>query len=91
MTGFRDWLVVAQRKLVEILTKYPIPDNNLCLPGAAGSRRGSFDGYPVRCRDIAFVHAEQPGYLDAGNELFFPMCGVLKPQGTFYAMPDFRA
>ena len=55
--------------------QYSVPDNHLCFPGPAGSRRGSFDRHPIQCGSTTFIHAEQPRHPDAGNA-FLSGCSV---------------
>jgi aspartate aminotransferase len=90
MTGFRIGWVIAQRKLVEILTNIQSQTTTCVSPVMQAAAEGALTGIQSN------VEALRLSMQNNRDILMQELCsfnGVrcFKPQGTFYAMPDFRA
>jgi aspartate aminotransferase len=90
MTGFRIGWVVAQRKLVEILTNIQSQTTTCVSPVMQAAAEGALTGIQS---NVEALRLSMQNNRDILMQELRSFNGVrcFKPQGTFYAMPDFRA
>ena len=90
MTGFRIGWVVAQRKLVEILTNIQSQTTTCVSPVMQAAAEGALTGIQS---NVQALRLSMQNNRDILMQELRSFNGVrcFKPQGTFYAMPDFRA
>ncbi|MGD0878735.1 MAG: pyridoxal phosphate-dependent aminotransferase [Anaerolineales bacterium] len=90
MTGFRIGWVVAQRKLVEILTNIQSQTTTCVSPVMQAAAEGALTGIQS---NVEALRLSMQNNRDVLMQELRSFNGVrcFKPQGTFYAMPDFRA
>jgi aspartate aminotransferase len=90
MTGFRIGWVVAQRKLVEILTNIQSQTTTCVSPVLQAAAEGALTGIQS---NVEALRLSMQNNRDVLIQELRSFNGVrcFKPQGTFYAMPDFRA
>ncbi|MGD0752718.1 MAG: pyridoxal phosphate-dependent aminotransferase [Anaerolineales bacterium] len=90
MTGFRIGWVVAQRKLVEILTNIQSQTTTCVSPVMQAAAEGALTGIQS---NVEALRLSMQNNRDVLMQELRSFTGVhcFKPQGTFYAMPDFRA
>jgi len=90
MTGFRIGWVVAQRKLVEILTNIQSQTTTCVSPVMQAAAEGALTGIQSNVEALRMSMQNNRDVLM--QELrSFTSVHCFKPQGTFYALPDFRA
>ena len=90
MTGFRIGWVVAQRKLVEILTNIQSQTTTCVSPVLQAAAEGALMGIQSGVETLRlFMQNNRDILMQEMNSFSDVRC--FKPQGTFYAMPDFRA
>jgi aspartate aminotransferase len=90
MTGFRIGWVVAQRKLVEILTNIQSQTTTCVSPVLQAAAEGALTGVQSGVETLRLSMQNNRDILMQEMNSFSDV-RCFKPQGTFYAMPDFRA
>lgn len=90
MTGFRIGWVVAPRKLVEILTNIQSQTTTCVSPVLQAAAEGALTGIQS---NVEALRLSMQNNRDILMQEMRSFTGVrcFKPQGTFYAMPDFQA
>ena len=76
MTGFRIGWVVAQRKLVEIMTNIQSQTTTCVSPVMQAAAEGALTGIQSNVEALRLSDAEQPGHPDAGVALIY-RCALL--------------
>ena len=90
MTGFRIGWVVAPRKLVQIMTNIQAQTTSCVSPVLQSAAEGALTGLQGIVESLRLTIQNNRDILM--NELrSFSGIKVSKPEGTFYALPDFRA
>ena len=90
MTGFRIGWVIAQRKLVEILTNIQSQTTTCVSPVLQAAAEGALTGIQSGVETLRlFMQNNRDILMQEMNSFSDVRC--FKQQGTFYAMPDFRA
>ena len=90
MTGFRIGWVVAPRKLVEILTNIQSQTTTCVSPVMQAAAEGALTGIQSNVEALRLSMQNNRDILMQELRSFNDV-RCFKPQGTFYAMPDFRA
>jgi aspartate aminotransferase len=90
MTGFRIGWVVAHRKLVEILTNIQSQTMTCVSPVMQAAAEGALTGIQSNVEALRLSMQNNRDILMQELRSFTDV-NCFKPQGTFYAMPDFRA
>ena len=90
MTGFRIGWVVAPRKLVEILTNIQSQTTTCVSPVLQAAAEGALTGIQSNVEALRLSMQNNRDILMQELRSFTDV-RCYKPQGTFYAMPDFRA
>ena len=90
MTGFRIGWVVAPRKLVEILTNIQSQTTTCVSPVLQAAAEGALTGIQSNVEALRLSMQNNRDILMQEMRSFSDV-RCFKPQGTFYAMPDFRA
>jgi len=90
MTGFRIGWVVAPRKLVEILTNIQSQTTTCVSPVLQAAAEGALTGIQSNVEALRLTMQNNRDILMQEMRSFTAV-RCFKPQGTFYAMPDFRA
>ena len=90
MTGFRIGWVVANRKLVEIMTNIQSQTTTCVSPVMQAAAEGALTGIQSNIEALRLTMQNNRDILMQELSAF---TGVrcFKPQGTFYGLPDFRA
>lgn len=90
MTGFRIGWVVANRKLVEIMTNIQSQTTTCVSPVMQAAAEGAMTGIQSNVEALRLTMQNNRDILMQELRAF---TGVrcFKPEGTFYALPDFRA
>ncbi len=90
MTGFRIGWAVAERKLVEILTNIQSQTTTCVSPVLQAAAEGALTGIQS---NVESLRLNIQNNRDVLMQELHAFTGVrcFKPQGTFYALPDFRA
>jgi len=90
MTGFRIGWVVANKKLVEILTNIQSQTTTCVSPVMQAAAEGALTGIQSNVEALRLTMQNNRDILMQELRAF---TGVrcFKPEGTFYALPDFRA
>jgi aspartate aminotransferase len=90
MTGFRIGWVVANRKLIEVMTNVqaqiiscPATVLQAAAEGALNGRQSFVENLRLTIENNAKVMMQE---LQTFNEI-----RIIEPDGTFYCLPDFRA
>ncbi|MGD0611676.1 MAG: aminotransferase class I/II-fold pyridoxal phosphate-dependent enzyme [Anaerolineales bacterium] len=90
MTGFRIGWVVAPVKLVEIMTNVQSQTITCVSPVMQAAAEGALTGMQSMVESLRLAIQNNRDVLM--QELHaFPSVKCIKPEGTFYALPDFRA
>ncbi len=90
MTGFRVGWVIAPRKLVEIMTNVQSQTTTCVSPVMQAAAEGALTGMQSNVESLRlFIQNNRDVLIQELNS--FTDVGCVKPQGTFYALPDFRA
>jgi len=90
MTGFRIGWVVAPTKLVEIMTNVQSQTITCVSPVMQAAAEGALTGMQAMVESLRLAIQNNRDVLM--QELHaFPSVRCTKPEGTFYALPDFRA
>jgi aspartate aminotransferase len=90
MTGFRIGWVVAQRNLVEILTNIQSQTTTCVSTVLQAAAEGALTGIQSNVEALRLSMQNNRDVLIQEMHSFTDV-RCFKPQGTFYAMPDFRA
>jgi aspartate aminotransferase len=89
MTGFRVGWVVAPRKLVEIMTNVQSQTTTCVSPVMQAAAEGALTGIQSVVETLRLSIQNNRDVLM--QELHsFPDVHCIKPEGTFYALPDFK-
>jgi aspartate aminotransferase len=90
MTGFRIGWVVAHKKLVEIMTNIQSQTTTCVSPVMQAAAEGALTGIQS---NVEALRLTMQNNRDIVMQELSAFTGVrcIKPQGTFYALPDFRA
>ncbi len=89
MTGFRVGWVVAPRKLVEIMTNVQSQTTTCVSPVMQAAAEGALTGMQSVVETLRLSIQNNRDVLM--QELHsFPDVHCIKPEGTFYALPDFK-
>jgi aspartate aminotransferase len=90
MTGFRLGWVVAPRELVEVMTNIQSQTTTCVSPVMQAAAEGALTGAQS---NVEALRLNMQNNRDILMQELRTFTGVrcVKPQGTFYAMPDFRA
>jgi aspartate aminotransferase len=90
MTGFRVGWVIAPRKLVEIMTNVQSQTTTCVSPVMQAAAEGALTGMQSIVETLRLTIQNNRDVLMAELHAFTDVHCV-KPQGTFYALPDFNA
>jgi aspartate aminotransferase len=90
MTGFRVGWVVAPKKLVEIMTNVQSQTTTCVSPVMQAAAEGALTGLQSMVEALRLSIQNNRDVLMQELRTFTDVHCV-KPQGTFYALPDFRA
>jgi aspartate aminotransferase len=90
MTGFRIGWVVAPRRMVEVLTNVQAQTTSCASPLLQSAAEGALNGVQ---NVVENLRLNMQNNRDVVMQEMASFTGVrtLKPEGTFYALPDFRA
>jgi aspartate aminotransferase len=90
MTGFRIGWVVASKRLVEIMTNIQSQTTTCVSPVMQAAAEGALNGMQSVVESLRLMVQNNRDVLMQELRSF---SGVrcFKPQGTFYALPDFKA
>jgi aspartate aminotransferase len=90
MTGFRIGWAVAPRAVISVMNNIQSAttscNSGVLMAGAEGALKGPQDGVAEL---VALLESNRNAMLKALGEI--PGVRVVKPQGTFYCLPDFSA
>jgi aspartate aminotransferase len=90
MTGFRIGWVVAPRKLVEVMTNIQSQTTTCVSPVMQAAAEGALTGVQSNVEALRLVMQNNRDVLMQELRSFTDV-HCTKPEGTFYALPDFRA
>jgi aspartate aminotransferase len=90
MTGFRIGWVIASRKMVEVLTNIQSQTTTCVSPVLQAAAEGALTGIQSGVETLRLSMQNNRDIL-MQEICSFSDVRCFKPQGTFYAMPDFRA
>jgi aspartate aminotransferase len=90
MTGFRIGWVTAPRKLVEIMTNVQSQTTTCVSPVMQSAAEGALTGMQSIVEALRLTIQNNRDVLMQELHAFTDV-HCIKPQGTFYALPDFRA
>jgi len=90
MTGFRIGWVVANKKMVEIMTNVQSQTTTCVSPVMQAAAEGALTGMQSVVESLRLTIQNNRDVLMQELRTFTDVHCV-KPQGTFYALPDFRA
>jgi aspartate aminotransferase len=90
MTGFRIGWVVTNRKLVEVMTNIQSQTTTCVSPVMQAAAEGALTGVQSNVEALRLMIQNHRDVLMQELRTFTDVRCV-KPEGTFYAMPDFRA
>jgi len=90
MTGFRIGWVVAQRNLVEILTNIQSQTTTCVSPVLQAAAEGALTGVQSNVEALRLSMQNNRDLLMQELRSFTDVL-CIRPQGTFYAMPNFQA
>lgn len=90
MTGFRVGWVIAPRKLVEIMTNVQSQTTTCVSPVMQAAAEGALTGMQSIVESLRlFIQNNRDVLMQELSSFTDVTC--IKPQGTFYALPDFQA
>jgi len=90
MTGFRIGWVVASKKLVEIMTNVQSQTTTCVSPVMQSAAEGALTGMQSIVESLRLsIQNNRDVLMQVMNA--FSDIRITKPEGTFYALPDFRA
>lgn len=90
MTGFRIGWVIAQRKLVEIMTNVQAQTISCVSPVMQAAAEGALTGMQSMVESLRLTIQNNRDVMMQELKTFNNIKCV-KPDGTFYCLPDFRA
>ena len=90
MTGFRIGWVVAPKKLVEVMTNVQSQTTTCVSPVMQSAAEGALTGMQSIVESLRLTMQNNRDILMQELRSFSDI-RVIKPEGTFYALPDFRA
>lgn len=90
MTGFRIGWVVANKKMVEIMTNVQSQTTTCVSPVMQSAAEGALTGMQSIVESLRLFIQNNRDVLMQELQAFTDI-RVVKPEGTFYALPDFRA
>jgi aspartate aminotransferase len=90
MTGFRIGWVVANKRLVEIMTNIQSQTTTCVSPVMQAAAEGALSGIQSTVESLRLTMQNNRDILMQELSAFTGVRCV-KPQGTFYGLPDFRA
>ena len=90
MTGFRIGWVVAPKKLVEVMTNVQSQTTTCVSPVMQSAAEGALTGMQSIVESLRLTMQNNRDILMQELRSFSDI-RVRKPEGTFYALPDFRA
>lgn len=90
MTGFRIGWVVAPRKMVEVMTNVQSQTTTCVSPVMQSAAEGALTGMQSIVETLRLTMQNNRDVLMQELHSFRDI-RVAKPEGTFYALPDFRA
>ena len=90
MTGFRIGWVVASKKLVEVMTNVQSQTTTCVSPVMQSAAEGALTGMQSIVESLRLTMQNNRDVLMQELRSFSDI-RVTKPEGTFYALPDFRA
>ena len=90
MTGFRVGWVIAPKKLVEIMTNVQSQTTTCVSPVMQAAAEGALTGMQSVVESLRLSIQNNRDVLMQELHSFSDV-HCIKPQGTFYALPDFRA
>jgi aspartate aminotransferase len=90
MTGFRIGWVVASKKMVEVMTNVQSQTTTCVSPVMQSAAEGALTGMQSIVESLRLTMQNNRDVLMQELHAFRDV-RVLKPEGTFYALPDFRA
>jgi aspartate aminotransferase len=90
MTGFRVGWVIAPKKLVEIMTNVQSQTTTCVTPVMQAAAEGALTGMQSMVESLRLSIQNNRDVLMQELRSFTDV-HCIKPQGTFYALPDFRA
>jgi aspartate aminotransferase len=90
MTGFRVGWVIASQKLVEIMTNVQSQTTTCVSPVMQAAAEGALTGMQSIVESLRLsIQNNRDVLMQELNSFTDVLC--IKPQGTFYALPDFKA
>ena len=90
MTGFRIGWVVASKKMVEVMTNVQSQTTTCVSPVLQSAAEGALTGMQSIVESLRLTMQNNRDVLMQELHAFSDV-RVTKPEGTFYALPDFRA
>jgi aspartate aminotransferase len=90
MTGFRIGWIIAQKKLVEIMTNIQTQTTTCVSPVMQAAAEGALTGIQSNVESLRLTIQNNRDILMQELRSFTDV-HCFKPEGTFYALPDFRA
>ena len=90
MTGFRIGWVVAHKKLVEVMTNIQSQTTTCVSPVMQAAAEGALTGVQSNVEALRLMIQNHRDVLMQELRTFTDV-RCYKPEGTFYALPDFRA
>ncbi len=90
MTGFRVGWVIAPRQLIEVMTNVTAQTTSGVSPVSQAAAEGALNGTQSVVEAIR-LHIENNRTVLLQEMKSFNGARLIKPDGTFYAMPDLRA
>jgi len=90
MTGFRIGWVVASKKIVEVMTNVQSQTTTCVSPVMQSAAEGALTGMQSIVESLRLTMQNNRDVLMQELRSFSDI-RVTKPEGTFYALPDFRA
>jgi aspartate aminotransferase len=90
MTGFRIGWAIAPKKLVEIMTNIQSQTTTCVSPVMQAAAEGALTGVQSNVEELRLTIQNNRDVLMQELRSFSDI-RCIKPEGTFYALPDFRA
>jgi aspartate aminotransferase len=90
MTGFRIGWVVANRKLVEVMTNVQAQTTSCPAAILQAAAEGALNGLQTYVESLRLT-IENNRNVTLQELKTFSGIRIVKPEGTFYCLPDFRA
>jgi len=90
MTGFRIGWVVAPKKMVEVMTNIQSQTTSCVSPVMQAAAEGALTGMQSMVESLRLLIQNNRDVLMSELNAFTAV-HCTRPQGTFYALPDFRA